>query len=356
MTTTAIGSIAQGCSDLYFSEYIEGSGINKALEIYNPTNTSIDLSMYSVELYSNGSSNATGTLNLSGNLNAGDVYVVCNTSPQIDPAITMQKDTSSTVAGFNGDDAIALLNGTEKIDIIGTIGNDPGASWSVDTGSTKDFTLLRKPSINEGNINWIGDGDTEWIAYNQDDFSSLGSHTATACGNTTTEVVAIPMVDNDTNCIQNPTFNFSESSTGDAQPFTYNWDFGDGNSSSIANPSHTYSSAGVYNVTLTVTDQSFVGISDDSTIVVTVENCLSINDNTIQNNFTVFPNPTKDGLINFSTVQNNSIITVYNIIGENVLKTRLNGTSLDLSNLVKGTYILGVSNVNGSITKKIVIE
>ena len=32
---------AQDCSELFISEYVEGSGNNKALEIYNPTTTSI---------------------------------------------------------------------------------------------------------------------------------------------------------------------------------------------------------------------------------------------------------------------------------------------------------------------------
>ena len=44
------------CTDLFFSEYIEGSSNNKALEIYNPTNQEIDLSAYSISRYSNGSS------------------------------------------------------------------------------------------------------------------------------------------------------------------------------------------------------------------------------------------------------------------------------------------------------------
>ena len=44
--------------------------------------------------------------------------------------------------------------------------------------------------------------------------------------------------------------NFTAVTTG---PITsYNWDFGDGNTSTAANPSHTYTAVGTYNVTLTV--------------------------------------------------------------------------------------------------------
>ena len=45
----------QECSELFFSEYVEGSSQNKALEIYNPTNQIIDLSNYTIERFSNGS-------------------------------------------------------------------------------------------------------------------------------------------------------------------------------------------------------------------------------------------------------------------------------------------------------------
>lgn len=353
-TTISLASFAQ-CSDLYFSEYIEGSGINKALEIYNPTSASIDLSNYSVELYANGASAATSTLPLSGMLSAGEVYVIANPDSQIDAAISAQKDTSNAVAGFSGDDAIALVKGTTKIDIIGVIGVDPGASWSVDTGSTKEYTLVRKAAINEGNINWIGDGDTEWIAYSQDNFSFLGTHTADACG-ANNIVTAVPMVDKNDVC-PGVELNFSENSTGGATPYTYSWDFGDGSANgTTSSVSHSYAVAGTYNVVLTITDQSFIGETDDSTIVVYVFPCTSIKefDN---GDINVYPNPSKDGLINLSNVANNSTISVFNVIGEIVFSSTVNNSNqLDLSNLNKGSYFVSIANKNNRITKKLIIE
>ncbi len=44
-------------SDLFFSEYVEGSSNNKALEIYNPTNSSINLSGYVLKGSSNDATN-----------------------------------------------------------------------------------------------------------------------------------------------------------------------------------------------------------------------------------------------------------------------------------------------------------
>ncbi len=49
---------ATNAADLIISEYIEGSGSNKAIELYNATGETVDLSKYTVEIYTNA---ATGT-------------------------------------------------------------------------------------------------------------------------------------------------------------------------------------------------------------------------------------------------------------------------------------------------------
>ena len=117
---------AQDCSQLYFSEYVEGSvGNNKALEISNPSNNAIDLSNYKVDLYSNGSSTATQTETLSGMLMPNSVYVIANSGS--DPSILSKADITSSVTFFNGDDALALINTVtnDTIDVIGVRGVDP---------------------------------------------------------------------------------------------------------------------------------------------------------------------------------------------------------------------------------------
>jgi hypothetical protein len=50
------------------------------------------------------------------------------------------------------------------------------------------------------------------------------------------------------------TVQFSGSATGGAPPYNYYWDFRNGRTSTVQNPSQTFVRAGVYNVTLTVTD------------------------------------------------------------------------------------------------------
>ncbi|MGB1041653.1 MAG: lamin tail domain-containing protein, partial [Flavobacteriales bacterium] len=90
------------CADLFISEYYEGSsGNNKAIEIYNPTNSTVDLSNYSLIKYTNGGPSIT-TINLSGMLASNDVYVITHSSAD-SGAITFHADLrNSSVISFNG--------------------------------------------------------------------------------------------------------------------------------------------------------------------------------------------------------------------------------------------------------------
>ena len=59
------------------------------------------------------------------------------------------------------------------------------------------------------------------------------------------------------------------SSDSDGSVVSWDWDFGDGNTSSVQNPSHTYSAAGTYTVALTVTDNE--GATGSTSQSVTVD-------------------------------------------------------------------------------------
>ncbi len=174
-------------TDLFFSEYIEGSSYNKAVEIYNGTGAAVDLSQYTIELYSNGNSSPNSTTNLSGTLADGDVFVAAHSSA--DAAILAVADmTNGSVINFNGDDAFALRKSGALVDVIGQIGFDPGSQWGTGAASTTDNTIRRKDSVCSGDTNGADafDPADEWDGYAKDTFDGLGSHTANCSGGATT--------------------------------------------------------------------------------------------------------------------------------------------------------------------------
>lgn len=160
--------------DLFISEYIEGSSNNKAIEIYNGTGADVDLSGYSVYLYANGATTPNNKAFLSGILANGKTYVLYNSDQKVNDAIKSVGNLPSSVANFNGDDALELRKGEVIIDVIGIVGNDPGKSWTDGVVDTVDKTLVRKSTVPKGNTTFTFN---EWDVYKQDTFTYLGSHT-----------------------------------------------------------------------------------------------------------------------------------------------------------------------------------
>ena len=170
---------------LFFSEYLEGSSFNKALEVFNNTAAPVPLSSCTVRLYSNGAAapSQSVTLGASGDLAPGAAFVLCHASAA--PAIlSVCGRQDSAVVNFNGDDAIDLVCDGQVVDVIGRIGTDPGDAWIGSGGlaSTKDRTLRRKCGITHGDPDGSDpfDPDAEWDSNAVDTFDGLGAH-AVAC-------------------------------------------------------------------------------------------------------------------------------------------------------------------------------
>ncbi len=100
--------------DVFFSEYIEGSSNNKALEIYNGTTAPINLgaSNYVVQTYFNGKTVPEQTFVLTGTVAAGDVYVLALNNETLQAIIAQADQTTTDQFGwYNGNDAILLRKG-----------------------------------------------------------------------------------------------------------------------------------------------------------------------------------------------------------------------------------------------------
>ena len=185
-TITITATDGSGGCGVIFSEYIEGSSNNKAIEIFNGSSVAIDLlaSNYVLQIYANGGSTPTASTTLTGTVAAGDAYVIVNSSAGA--SLLAMGDRLWAGLTFNGDDAVVLRRGGASgavVDSIGQVGFDPGVAWSNNGVSTLDHTLVRKSTVTTGDTSTADayDPSIEWTSYAIDTFIYLGSHSM-SCG------------------------------------------------------------------------------------------------------------------------------------------------------------------------------
>ena len=134
------GLITVACDELFFSEYVEGSSNNKALELTNTGSDPEDLSSYRIDLYSNGNLTVQNQVTLSGQLASGKAYVIANSAAAAE--IQAVADITSTVTFFNGNDVLLLKKDGVVVDRIGELGNSATFAANV--------TLVRNANIVSG--------------------------------------------------------------------------------------------------------------------------------------------------------------------------------------------------------------
>lgn len=160
-----------GNADLFISEYVEGSSNNKYIEIYNPTNETIDLSSYSLDLNTNGGESwskdgggFSSYSELSGTIGAKSTIVY----KHAEAAIFEGEATICGAANFNGNDPVGLFKNGTLIDIVGTF------YYGGKTDFAKDVTLRRKSTVTVPSSTYDA---SQWETLSKDDVSGLGSHT-----------------------------------------------------------------------------------------------------------------------------------------------------------------------------------
>lgn len=145
---------------LIISEYMDGSGQNKYLELANISTETVDLTNYKISIYANGKTTATN-ISLSGTLDAGKVIVYRGSqSAELSGVETISHGSIS----FNGNDVIAITYNGEIVDILGTIGSDE--NFAADKG------LRRISSVTAPSATYNTD---EWEDVEQDDVSGFGT-------------------------------------------------------------------------------------------------------------------------------------------------------------------------------------
>lgn len=157
-----------GAGDLFISEYVEGGGMNKYIEIYNPTDKSVDLSGYTLAMHNYSSDGDEGndagikSVQLTGTLGAKQVVVYKHSKAELYEKDALAVDDN--VMNFNGNDPLILYKGTDNI--IDYFGVD-------NKGFGKDKTFRRKSSVTAPSATY---NPEEWEELAKNDVSGLGSH------------------------------------------------------------------------------------------------------------------------------------------------------------------------------------
>jgi endonuclease I len=255
-TTNSSGTTA---TDLLFSEYIEGSSNNKALEIANSTASAVNLSVYTIKKQTNGAGAWSTGLTLSGTLNSGSKFTIVNSAIALScySKSSANISTTATELTFNGNDAVGLFKNGVLIDIIGTF-NGGTANFAA------DVTLRRKSTITSPSTTF--NLSTQWDSFTTDSCTNLGSKMSTK------------------------------------------------------------------------------GVKED---VVSDSNGISLYPNPSNGNFTVYYNNSNKAYS----------IEIFSLLGQPIFeKENINQSSVSISNIPKGIYLLKISDDSKSVNKKIIIN
>jgi len=160
-------------------------------------------------------------------------------------------------------DSVVITNGVR-------VGTPPTANFSASPTNVCAFTPTQFTDLSTGNPDeWLwdfGDGTTSNLRNPSHSYQTTGAFTVTLtafnnrCRNSitrTTYINVLPPISDFTytvNCtVSKQQVQFTDQSTG---PVTWLWNFGDGNTSTLQNPVHSYATLGTYTVTLTTTNGS----------------------------------------------------------------------------------------------------
>ncbi len=283
----------------------------------------------------------------------------------------MENDT--TVAG------VASVASQNFRDILGAYSTDGGATWSLPINVSQSwgvedaFPTVARDVDNNIHLSWQADAEPGTALQNADpiavnqimylaldaaNFMTKGTTLADACNQT-----AVPMppvasftytIDPNDQC----KVNFTDASTGN--PANWTWVFGDGNTSTAQNPSHTYTTPATRNVQLVVGNV----YGNNSSPITKIGVCFAAGVASIDaaNAVSVYPNPaTSEITVNMEGINAaQSVITIENAIGQTVMvvenKNAFSKLNVNVATLENGIYFVKVKSSNGVATKRFVKE
>jgi len=224
----------QPCSDLLISEIIfgkQGSSLNGgspelafdnySVELFNSTDTPIDLSAYKVELITTDSVKT--EFSLHGTIGGKETYVLSN--PKASFGVASVTDTFTSFLDFEDKVLLQLTKNGVPVDVIGQQGigdeiesinidsllNDPAylQSLGLDLRSVENLTLRRRPGVQEGKTEFVvTEILKDWAIYPHFFIDHLGEH-LNVCSAGTIEVRWKDVINQGTSFIEDLEFNLT---------------------------------------------------------------------------------------------------------------------------------------------------
>ncbi|WP_088322931.1 endonuclease [Polaribacter tangerinus] len=189
ITTKTVAGTSGVATSLFISEYVEGSGNNKAIEIVNLTGKTVNLNSYNLRRNPGGGNSWSDAFYLnSGNIKnilPNDVFVVTHPNASATKLVT-ESDLQTNAAvdngaplSFNGDDPVGLFKGNNLIDIVGEFNANKG-------DFAKNITLRRKSNITGPTTSFNLEND--WVTFTTDTYDGIGNHNF-SLSNTNNELI-----------------------------------------------------------------------------------------------------------------------------------------------------------------------
>lgn len=297
-------------------------------------------------------------------------FVLSGTSPSVDGVISSASDVDAFVVAAqagpatftvtpapvspDADLSITVLDSSGNV--LGT--NDPASgstSYDVSTGMGASLSLSLSTGTYTVLVRGVGNGDPLTTGYSS--YGSVGNYRLSASvvgtsGQAPTAVATASVTSGTAPVAVSFTGSTSSDPEGDA--LTYAWSFGDGGTSALADPTYTYSTAGTYTATLTVTDAQ--GLAGSASVVITVSAPLrriDVSTMTIsgsRNTSTSRANVTSTATIKDSS---NAVVSGATVTGKWYLNSVLYGTSTVKSS-TSGVASFSLSNIKiakGTVVK-----
>jgi YVTN family beta-propeller protein len=172
-------------------------------------------------------------------------------------------------------------------------------------------------------------------------------------------------------------FTLNVDSITSALATSYHWDFGDGTTSTLATPSHTYAVDTLYNVCMKIYTAAgdscsychIIGFDSLGNVVRTAGFTINVNNNTTvlvptiskENTLTISPNPFScSTTISFSSEQKNTTITITDVLGKQIKSVILSGArnfTIEKGTMSNGIYFLQITDENKNvINKKLIVQ